>query len=171
MRRITTITPRRLVGCRLCGDWPRDRVYAMFRQYGKRSVTPLEFAKCKRIPVDDRIWVLLTVGVFTDTELRLFACWAAERELRAERRRGNEPDERSWIAVRVSRRYAHGSATADDLAAARAAAWAAAGAAAGAAAREAAGEAQLQRLCRMLQNRDRTETETRQKRDRNGGAK
>ena len=85
--------------------------------------------------------------------LRLFACWCAEQALRAERKAGREPDMRSWKSVRVARRFACGSATTDELAAANAAAnaatcatananaWAAANAAGWATAKDAMGAA------------------------------
>ena len=60
-----------------------------------------------------------------ERELRLFACDCAERALRHERKRGREPDKRSWEAVRVARRFADGLATSEELAAARDAAYAA----------------------------------------------
>jgi len=51
-------------------------------------------------------------------ELRLFACDCAERALKRERKAGREPDERSWKAIIVSRRYANGEATLEELQAA-----------------------------------------------------
>jgi hypothetical protein len=60
---------------------------------------------------------------------RLFAADCAESVLLGERASGREPDERSWNAVAVARRFAIGDASAADLAAAGAAAWAAARAA------------------------------------------
>jgi hypothetical protein len=50
--------------------------------------------------------------------LRLFACDCAERALRMERRKGREPDPRSWEAVRVARLFTEGNATKKELAAA-----------------------------------------------------
>jgi hypothetical protein len=84
-----------------------------------------------------------------ERELRLFACDCAERALQREREMGLGPDKRSWEAIAVSRRYANGEATDEELAvarvaareAAREAAWEAAGNAAWDAAWEAAGAA------------------------------
>jgi len=56
---------------------------------------------------------------------RLFACDCATRVLKAERKAGHEPDQRSRDAVKVARRYAEGKATEQELIAARVAAWAA----------------------------------------------
>ena len=50
-----------------------------------------------------------------ERELRLFACACAERALLRERKQGSEPDERSWRAVEVSRRYAMGDADEAEL--------------------------------------------------------
>ena len=58
-------------------------------------------------------------------ELRCFACDCAERALKRERKAGREPDERSWKAIIVARRYANGEATLAEL---NAAAYAAANA-------------------------------------------
>ena len=78
-----------------------------------------------------------------ERELRLFACACAERALMRERERGREPDERSWRAVEVSRRYAMGEADKAELvlaaeSAAARSAWSAAWSAALSAARAAA---------------------------------
>jgi len=69
----------------------------------------------------------------TDT-LRLFACWVAERALKAERKAGREPDPRSWNAIKVTRDFVNGTATAQE----QGAAWSAAGSAAESAAWSAA---------------------------------
>jgi hypothetical protein len=50
--------------------------------------------------------------------LRLFACDCAERTLRQEEAAGREPDQRSWQAIYVSRRYALGKASRWELEAA-----------------------------------------------------
>lgn len=67
---------------------------------------------------------------------RHFASDCAERALR----RAKVKDKRLWGAIEVSRRFAEGKATPDELAAARSAAGVAALAAARAAARDAAGD-------------------------------
>ena len=79
--------------------------------------------------------------------LHEFACWCAERALRAERKAGRVPDKRSWEAIRVKRRWLKGKATDEELAAA----WDAARDAAGAAARAAARDAHNRKLERMLE--------------------
>ena len=70
--------------------------------------------------------------------LRLWACWCTRRALQRERDAGREPDPRSWVAVDVAERYAHGKATNDELSAAYSAARDAAYSAAGSAAYSAA---------------------------------
>jgi hypothetical protein len=87
---------------------------------------------------DWQLWVLDRV-VHTDLEARdreyrLLACDCAERALALEIEAGREIDPRSWAAVQVSRRYAMGEATVDELDAARSAARYAARSAAGSAA-------------------------------------
>ena len=76
---------------------------------------------------------------WNERNARLFACDCAERALA----RSEQPDPRSVEAIRVSRAFANGEATSEQLAAAWAAAWAAARAAAEAAraAGDAAGDA------------------------------
>ena len=85
---------------------------------------------------------LLRLLDWSESRARLFACDCAERALDLF---GGEVDPRSHAAIEVSRRFARGEATHEELAAAGAAAWDTAGAAAwdtaGAAARAAAGAA------------------------------
>jgi len=59
----------------------------------------------------------LLQAVNVDRELRLFACECAERALK----RLNVTDERNWRVIAVSRQYAGGQASKEDLAVARAA--------------------------------------------------
>jgi hypothetical protein len=102
------------------------------------GVTLEEVLGAEDVDAGDRVWAALEVpGVLSDRELRLFACGCAERALS----RVKEPDPRSVEAVRVSRRYADGLATEEELVAAREAAWAARAAAWAAAVREEAREA------------------------------
>ena len=76
-----------------------------------------------------------------DRALHEFAVWVARQALLRERKRGREPDKRSWNALRVKARWIQGKATEAELAAARDAAWDAARAAARAAAMAAAWDA------------------------------
>ena len=77
-------------------------------------------------------------AVRIDRQLREFACDVAEEALNLEVQRGRTVDERSCAAIEVVRRFAQGSASSEELAAARDAAWDAARDAAWAAARDAA---------------------------------
>ena len=70
--------------------------------------------------------------------LHEFACCCAGNALQHERKAGHEPDQRSWDAIRVKRRWLHGDATDEELSAASAAASAAARSAARSAAWSAA---------------------------------
>ena len=54
--------------------------------------------------------------------LRLFALAAAEGALKAERKRGREPDKRSWDAIRVTRNWLMGKASDEERFAAHSAA-------------------------------------------------
>ena len=112
------------------------------------------------IPYEDRLWGVLREELIWARTLRYFSCDCAERALERERREGREPDPRSWEAVRVSRLYAAGKATKEELAAAEAAGaavWTAAARAAAEAVAEAAGVAreaerrwQVEHLKKML---------------------
>ena len=74
----------------------------------------------KDIKPDWRLWIASRPGVMTDSELRLFACWCVRQIWPL------LTDERSRTAVEVAERFAAGTATESELAAAWAAAWAAA---------------------------------------------
>lgn len=99
------------------------------------SGTLLDILDDKRIPFEDRLWVIMRTSLVSEKLMRLFAVWCARQvqHLMA--------DKRSLDALNVAERFANGEATKEELAAAGDAAWAAAGAAAGAAARDAAGDA------------------------------
>jgi hypothetical protein len=125
-----------------CDDWPEERV----REAVPKEIPVVDLLRAAHIPPQDRLWVALHKEFCSDSLIRLFACNCAERALTSERDAGREPDERSWEAVAVARRYARGMATDAELDDARAialdavlaAAWYAALAAAWYAARYAA---------------------------------
>lgn len=101
-----------------------------------------------------------THHVFADATKTLheFACWCAERALRAERKAGREPDPRSWAAIKTKRAWLKGKASDSELDAARdaardaawAAVWDAVWDAAWAATWAAARDAQNRKLEAML---------------------
>jgi hypothetical protein len=97
-----------------CKTYPRARVERLFD--GRSRLSNHAVAKLD-IPAPDRVWALLVY--MTPQEQRLFACDCAERALLLERKDGREPDKRSWRAIEVSRQYALGNATAEELNAAR----------------------------------------------------
>lgn len=92
--------------------------------------TALDILDAEEFPPKDRLWLVLREELIPAKALRLLACDFAERALVREREAGREPDERCWKAIEVSRRFANGEATHEELAAAEAAARAAALAAA-----------------------------------------
>ena len=87
-----------------------DRIAELVPEAG---LTPLEVASLD-IPAEDRLWVLLREDIVPACDLRLLACGWAE----AMCRKSGWNDERSLNAIAVGRRYAHGEATDDELAAA-----------------------------------------------------
>src|SRR3990167_597859 len=81
--------------------WPRERLKAAFG--GRRSLTSLEVLGLD-VPAHDRLWAVLREEIVPARELRLIACWCADRALSRERAAGCEPDTRSWWAAAVARR-------------------------------------------------------------------
>ena len=76
---------------------------------------PLPVADILRISgVDDALWALQAVDGH-DRDIRHCACDYAEMALTYEREIGREPEAASWKAVEVSRRYADGQATVEEL--------------------------------------------------------
>ena len=130
------ITVDMIMAANPCAGYPRSRVEALWA--GRESLTPSEIAALE-IPAEDRVWALISCCL-DDRQRRLFACDCAERALAVV----DTPDPISVEAIRISRLYAAGDATDDQLAASWAAARAAARAASWAAARAAAWDAQLQ---------------------------
>lgn len=84
--------------------------------------------------LDDALWCLRTVKG-RDREIQLYAVWCARQVQHL------MIDPHSVAAIDVAERYAHGEATAGELASARDAAWASAGASARDAARDAVRDA------------------------------
>ena len=134
-----------------CDEYSEGRVTSLWA--GREALTSGEIAGLE-IPIEDRIWVLIRVCMDARTQ-RIFACDCAERALMRESEAGREPDAWSWNAIAVSRRFAYGSATSEELdaaySAASAAVWDAASAAAwdaaSAAARDAASAAARDAAC------------------------
>ena len=105
-----------------------------------KYVCLVELGGAVKLDTDKAVATRRTVLAMADVEIILheFACWCAEQALKAERKAGREPDERSWAAIRVKRRWLKGQATDEQWEAARAAA------------REAAWAAQNRKLTAMV---------------------
>ena len=112
-------------------------------QVWARDIVDLRMAwmTCKR--VDWMLWALKHINFHNDFKLRLYACACVRGTPLADGRTTWDllTDERSRVAVDISERYANGTVSESERAAAGDAAWAAAGDAAGAAAGAAAGDA------------------------------
>ena len=91
--------------------------------------TAIDMLKEKRVPPEDRLWVVLREEFIDAKTLRLFACRCVRGTPLPDGRTVWDllTDERSRHAVDVAERYAVGEATGDELAAACDAACAAAG--------------------------------------------
>ena len=115
------ITLKQLFSWSPCGEWTEQRILHVTG--GRRRLSPLEICDLAGVSARDKLWVLLREKILTEHELRLFACWCADRALRAETKAGRNPDKRSCAAVQIARAFAHGKATTDQLAEAESAAW------------------------------------------------
>jgi hypothetical protein len=94
-----------------CEGWPFDRV----KKAVPEEITLIKFLQNEKIPPKDKVWVALHKEFFSDKELRLLACDIAERSLTQHR----VTDDRSWNAIKVSRSFANGKATKEELTFAR----------------------------------------------------
>ena len=115
------ITLKQLLSWSPCDEWTEQRILHVTG--GRRRLSPLEICDLAGVSARDKLWVLLREKILTEHELRLFACWCADRALRAETKAGRNPDKRSCAAVQIARAFAHGKATTDQLAEAESAAW------------------------------------------------
>ena len=113
------ITVEQIMTFMPCSDYLEPRVRELIGD-GK---TPLEILNLD-IPAMDRLWVVLRPEIIPERELRLLACAFARTSLPLYERDYPE-DARPRTAIETAERYARGSATREELAAAEAAAWAA----------------------------------------------
>lgn len=109
------ITIDKIITAGPCYSYPHKRVAKLVRS----GLTPRGIARLE-IPIEDRLWTIIYV-VLNDRQCRLLACDCAERTLEREHDTGRKPDLRSWAAVKMARKYAHGGATNTELDATRAA--------------------------------------------------
>lgn len=79
--------------------------------------TVLDILDDKRIPFDDRLWVILRPELISERTMRLFAVWCIRQVQHL------MTDQRSIAVIDVSERYANGKATREELVAALDAAW------------------------------------------------
>ncbi len=99
--------------------YPRDKMAALLPD----PFSAADIVGLPDTPADYRLRGL--IALLPDRARRLLACEFAERALFREREAGREPDSRSWAAVDVARRMAHGLATEAEQILALYAAWAA----------------------------------------------
>ena len=101
--------------------YPQDRIREMF---GKKKSISIKNLVDMDISHDDKIWAVSKFSWFTDKQKRLMACDFAEMCL--DNFENEYPDDkRPREAIEVSRRYANGAATTEELEAASEAASAA----------------------------------------------
>lgn len=127
MRRLKRVTIRRIMAWRPCEDWTEARIREVFA--GRTWLTPVEILNLPNVAASDKLWVALHPEILSSREMRLFACWCADRALQREASAGRQPDERSLAAIETTRRWLRGEATSEELSEARLAAWSAASAA------------------------------------------
>jgi len=131
MKKYTTSEIKELGVC-----YSREELGELFKKAGVEEVSALDILKTILIPAGDKIYIC--AKILPDKLLHLFACDCAERALQGERKKGREPDIRSWDVIRIKRLWIDGEASDDELETARSVAWAAAGSVARAAAMSAA---------------------------------
>jgi hypothetical protein len=119
-----------------CEGYTEEVIAGLFA--GRKAMTALDMLDLD-IPDEDRLWAVLREDLIDAPMLHEFACWCAEGALSEQRKRGREPDPRSWAAIAAKREWLRGE-TADDEALY----------AAESAAEDAARHAQVQRLKVML---------------------
>jgi hypothetical protein len=90
---------------------------------GKRY-NSVKILQDERIPMHDRLWVVLRTDLVSEKVMRLFAVWSARQVQHLMK------DPRSIAALEVAERFANGQATAEELNDANAAAYASAAASA-----------------------------------------
>jgi hypothetical protein len=94
-------------------NYTRRRVAELFG--GRESITLRDVLRTNLIPARDILWLAIRGGLISDKNLRLLACIFAERSLLQDRRKGREPDKRSWAAVEAGRDYAFGKISVEKL--------------------------------------------------------
>ena len=112
-----------------CEEYTHERVKELFA--GRETINVYDVLRMN-ISDADKLWAVLREDFIPAEILHEFACRAAEKALLSEREAGREPDERSWQAIEVKRKWLKGEATDSDLNAAGASTWAARTAAAAA---------------------------------------
>ena len=139
MKKKKTITIEKIMSFNPCYIWPEEKIVEAI---GGRAIDIIDFCHLKTVPHTDKLWLLLRPDYISDKNMRLLACTWAERVLSIFEKK-YPGDGRPRAAIQVSRKFAEGLATHEELAAARAAARAASAAAsdASAAARAAASAA------------------------------
>lgn len=89
----------------------------------KERWTALDILALDDVDAEDKLWAVLREELIDARILHEFACWCAEYALS----HVENPDERSWNAIKVKRAWLRGEASDEELAAAliaaRAAAW------------------------------------------------
>ena len=110
------ITFEQLLSFRPCYPY-RNREHLLSITGGREEIEVSEISSL-RIPVSDKVWVLLKIlGTCEDSakKQRLFACDCAEYALLQERDSGIELDPMLWESIKVSRLFANGQETMAEL--------------------------------------------------------
>ena len=122
-----------------CDEYTIERMEELRKtQCGRRKNITMKDILTSEVPPEDRLWLVLRNEFLTDKELHEIAIWCWEKIARPIWEKHYPDDKRPHEAVRVKKLWMKGTATDDELSAARYAALDAAGYAAGYAARDAA---------------------------------
>ena len=134
-----TITVDGIMNLGPCDGYTRERMEELRKtQCGRRKNITMKDILTSAVPPEDRLWLVLRNEFLTDKELQEIAIWCWEKIARPIWEKHYPDDKRPHKAVRIKKLWMKGTATDDELSAARYAALDAAGYAAGYAARDAA---------------------------------
>jgi len=114
-----SVTIGQVLSWRPCLEYTRKRLEELFA--GRETINVNDVLEMD-IPDSDKLWAVLREEFIPAKTLHEFACRVAEQALLKERAAGREPDERSWKAIEIKRRWMQGAATKEELLTALAAA-------------------------------------------------
>lgn len=108
-----TVTVNKIMSWKPCPEYTRKRVKELFA--GRERVSALDILDMD-IYAEDKLWAVLRSDLIPEPDLWELACRFAESALRRKRKIGQEPDKRSWEAIKARRKWLKGKITDGELA-------------------------------------------------------